>query len=251
MKTDSQLVLLLEELGANAWPSYIQQTIRTWRLRASFGVTKRANSVYAAGPFPDENWLALVEEFYQRRSIVPAFQVGSASPPELDSILEANGYRIEYPCFLMMALCSEIINRVRDEQRFTCTLAEEADDEWIRDFLILEDYPQEQHRGYSHIFSAIGPSKAFLRLYENDEVIGLGTAVVERSWSGLSNIIVSPRHRQKGAAAQIIRRLTRWAAGRGAERTYLQVLTDNEPALALYDKLGFTAVSQYHYRTLE
>jgi N-acetylglutamate synthase len=251
MKTDSQLVLLLEELGANGWPSYIQQTIGTWRLRAAFGVSKRANSVFAAGPFPDDNWLALAEEFYQRHAITPAFQVGEGSPPEMDCILETKGYRIAFPCFIMTAPCNEIIRRVSDTKRFACTLAEEADDEWIQDFLILEEYPPQRHKGYSYIFSAIGPRKAFLGLYEKDELIGVGTAVAERGWAGLSNIIVSPKHRQKGAAAQIIRHLTEWSAANGAQHTYLQVLRDNEPALALYHKLGFTAVSQYHYRTQE
>ncbi len=43
--------------------------------------------------------------------------------------------------------------------------------------------------------------------------------------------------------------LLEWAAELGATTAYLQVLGDNEPALALYDGLGFTTHHAYAYLT--
>jgi N-acetylglutamate synthase len=34
----------------------------------------------------------------------------------------------------------------------------------------------------------------------------------------------------------------------GIRRVWLQVVAANEPARALYERLGFRTVSQYHYR---
>ncbi|MFD0888109.1 GNAT family N-acetyltransferase [Streptosporangium algeriense] len=40
----------------------------------------------------------------------------------------------------------------------------------------------------------------------------------------------------------------RWARERGAERLYLQVERDNEAALRLYTRAGFSYSHGYHYR---
>ena len=42
--------------------------------------------------------------------------------------------------------------------------------------------------------------------------------------------------------------LARFAASRGAERLYLQVELENEPARALYARAGFVEAYRYHYR---
>jgi ribosomal protein S18 acetylase RimI-like enzyme len=39
-----------------------------------------------------------------------------------------------------------------------------------------------------------------------------------------------------------------WAAGRGAIRAWLEVMADNNDALALYESLGFTEHHRYSYR---
>jgi ribosomal protein S18 acetylase RimI-like enzyme len=39
-----------------------------------------------------------------------------------------------------------------------------------------------------------------------------------------------------------------WGAAQGAVSAYLQVAEENEPALALYDRLGFAPHHRYLYR---
>jgi ribosomal protein S18 acetylase RimI-like enzyme len=249
MKTDPDLIRLLEQLIANAWPAHIQQTFGQWRLRATFGVTKRANSVFAIGPIPNyPDWMERVEQFYEQHAIEPCYHVSDASPRELDRVLETRGYHKIFECSIMIAKCSGVIERVAHDPRFTIQFSPEADDNWITQLIDLEQYSKERHHAYSHIFSAIRCTKAFVRICENGEVVGIGTIVVEQGWAGLSNIVVAPNYRRKGIAVQLLRSLSVWALENGAEQFYLQVINENEAAVQLYHKLGFNVVSHLHYR---
>ncbi|UFJ41074.1 GNAT family N-acetyltransferase [Brevibacillus humidisoli] len=252
MSGDTKLIRLIEELAANGWPAYIQQTLGAWRLRANMDVTKRANSVYTSGPFPEHGeWLDIVEDFYRRRSLSPCFHISETSPAELDGILDSAGYRKDSACFTMVASCGEVMDRSVESDLFTSEFAGEASSEWIHAFIRLEGYSPGRYEGYVHIFSMIGPKKAFVILREHGELIALGTAVVERGWAGLSNIVVAPEHRGKGAAIALLRSLADWSLRNGADQLYLQVLKDNSPALSLYRKMGFTPLYEYHYRLLD
>ncbi|MCI4335742.1 MAG: GNAT family N-acetyltransferase [Thermoplasmata archaeon] len=56
-------------------------------------------------------------------------------------------------------------------------------------------------------------------------------------------IWVDPSHRRRGYATYVFRWLEQEAARLGADRIGLNVLADNEGALALYEKLGYRATS--------
>jgi ribosomal protein S18 acetylase RimI-like enzyme len=61
-------------------------------------------------------------------------------------------------------------------------------------------------------------------------------------------VTVDETHRRRGLATSVMAALGTWAAGRGATSCVLQVVASNAPALALYDRLGFTEHHRYHYR---
>jgi N-acetylglutamate synthase len=252
VRGDLKLIRLIEELAANGWPAYIQQTLGAWRLRANMDVTKRANSVYTSGSFPEHGeWMGVVEDFYRRRSLSPCFYISEASPAELDGILDSAGYRKAFECYTMVASCREVMDCSVESDQFTSEFAGKVCSEWIHDFMRLEGYSLDRYEGYVHIFSAIGPKKAFVSLRDHGELIAIGTVVVERGWAGLSNIIVDAEHRGKGVATALLRSLADWSLCNGADQLYLQVLKDNSPALSLYRKLGFAPLYEYHYRLLD
>jgi ribosomal protein S18 acetylase RimI-like enzyme len=60
---------------------------------------------------------------------------------------------------------------------------------------------------------------------------------------------VAPEHRRQGLAATVMDALHRWGRTQGAARAYLQVSSDNAPALALYARLGYHHHHDYRYRT--
>lgn len=74
-----------------------------------------------------------------------------------------------------------------------------------------------------------------------------GTAAYSRDWVGLRSIDVAPEHRRRGFGLAVVDALLGWGAERGASTAYLQVLGDNQPALALYERLGFRVHHAYRY----
>jgi ribosomal protein S18 acetylase RimI-like enzyme len=66
-----------------------------------------------------------------------------------------------------------------------------------------------------------------------------GEAGIDGDWLGIHNLVVEPAYRRRGMARAVLRELLAWGAEQGATTSWLHVQTDNEPALALYDGLGF------------
>jgi GNAT superfamily N-acetyltransferase len=79
--------------------------------------------------------------------------------------------------------------------------------------------------------------------------VASGFAAYADDWVGFRGIEVSPDHRRQGHGRMVMAALLDWAAELGAATAYLQVLGDNEPALGLYEGLGFTTHHAYAYLT--
>jgi GNAT superfamily N-acetyltransferase len=73
--------------------------------------------------------------------------------------------------------------------------------------------------------------------------IATGSAVLDDGWLCLHGLAVDPNHRRQGLATAVLAELVEWGAERGARTAWLHVETDNAPALALYERLGF---SEHH-----
>lgn len=56
---------------------------------------------------------------------------------------------------------------------------------------------------------------------------------------------VDPMIRQNGLGTALLRALAAWAVSEGATQAYLQVVHDNAPAIALYERLGFKSHHTY------
>ena len=83
------------------------------------------------------------------------------------------------------------------------------------------------------------------------EPVALGLGVVNQGWLGIYCMATDERVRRRGVATGIIHALANWAQLYGARQVYLQVMTANEPALALYRRCGFSTLYHYHYREKE
>lgn len=74
-----------------------------------------------------------------------------------------------------------------------------------------------------------------------------GIAAYDRDWVGFRGIEVDPNRQREGLGVAVMAALLEWGAEQGATTAYLQVIADNAPALALYERLGFTTHHAYRY----
>lgn len=242
-------IALLDELAANARPSRVQQSLDRWRLRASDGITRRANSVLCNAPTPRyEGWLEYIEDFYRRQGLPARYQISPASPPDLDALLDAQGYSFTSETSVMVAETREVLARAPHISGIDLSLEGSFSDVWLDMFLRAEGFPESQRASYTLTFSSLGPESAFVLAYSKGEPAAVGMSVAERGWAGLFSIVTFPQFRRRGIAREVVRVLAAWALAAKAGGLYLQVVANNEPAANLYRQLGFTSLYSYHYR---
>jgi len=73
--------------------------------------------------------------------------------------------------------------------------------------------------------------------------IASGAGLLDGDWLCVHGLAVDAAHRRRGLATAMMAELVEWGAERGARTAWLHVETDNAPALALYERLGF---SEHH-----
>ncbi|MDY8022035.1 GNAT family N-acetyltransferase [Paenibacillus polymyxa] len=98
------------------------------------------------------------------------------------------------------------------------------------------------------MLSNIKTKKGFVSLYYEEQVIACGLGVIEREYIGLYDIVTDINYRNRGFAEQMILNLLKWGKENGAKYSYLAVVSNNEPALRLYSKIGYSEIYKYWYR---
>ncbi len=258
---------LIERLADAAWPAEQCQALGPWTLRASRGVTRRANSVLTLGARGlDRKELAKLiesaERFYAERSLPPVFQLSPMSPAALDRMLEDRGYGISGASEVWTAPCnggadilvcpeeisgqpSHLALPIRLSTKIT--LEPSPSQSW---FDCAFDEPEERRAIHEELVRRIPSPRAFATVSDGRAAEGVGMAVanVQHGIAGIFCMATRLENRRKGIAAGILSSLSDWAAALRIRKLYLQVMNDNAPARALYARAGFTSAFPYHYR---
>lgn len=79
---------------------------------------------------------------------------------------------------------------------------------------------------------------------ENGEVVGYVGSQSVLGESDMMNVAIHPDHRRKGVAEALVLALAKDLKERDNVCLTLEVRVSNEPAIALYEKLGFTQVGR-------
>jgi len=243
--------LELDLLANAAWPALVCEPLRAWVLRATQGVTNRANSVLTVGKpgaaagrdvTPD---IDAAESFYRRQALPPCFYISPATqPPELDAALARRGYVLEKPTEVWTADASHAppLGDLNDVK-----LAAAADPDWCD---CAFDEPQPRRAVHEAIVNRIDRPRTFASIRLGGRVISCGLAVSERQWTGIFCMATTPEHRRRGLASRVLAALIASTPVHGDRRLYLQVMTSNAAARSLYHRFGFRFAYAYHYRTL-
>ena len=112
----------------------------------------------------------------------------------------------------------------------------------------LQGHTKKQAQLYRRIVRALAIPAAFAVLIDDGGIGALAFGAIHRGLICYELVVTDPQRRRRGYARRIIASLAAWAMERGATGACLEVEAANSPALALYDRLGFSELYRYHYR---
>lgn len=245
--TESHDIRRYEEISNNAWPALKTVQYDGWILRFARGVTKRANSINLLYPstIPPAEKVAFCEKICRHESVAPCFKVTPAAEPSgIDGLLAGQGYGIRAEISFQTLPISARETTFHDDIRISSAIRPA----WIDHFIRMNGFDAARRPVYAAIMRQVVTPMCMVTLEKEGAVAGVGLGVVEGRHLGIFDIVVAAEHRRLGAGRTIVGSILSWGAGQGAKVAYLQVLTDNLPALNLYDEMGFREIYRYWYR---
>jgi GNAT superfamily N-acetyltransferase len=243
-KAEPSDVVLLERLAARSWRGLEQEPYGDWLLRASGGFTGRGNSVLVVGepPVPLEDAVATVRRWYAERGLRPQAQVPLPGSEAADAAFAAAGWTTPEDVLVLTAPLADW-----PSADVAVDLAPEPDDAWLAGYRYRgSPLPPVAHRV---LVNTDDPVFASVRLSpEPAPLAAVARGVVVEDCLVVTAVTVAEEARRRGLGTAVMAALGRWARDRGGRWCLLQVVETNEPALALYRRLGFVEHHRYHYR---
>lgn len=230
------------------WPAADSTELDGWLVRRNAGVTMRANSVLpASAPFDLDRALDYVENLYAAHQIAPSFQVGPAAQPgDLDEYLAARGYEVRTPTLVMCAEVADVLAKL-PEPTTAVNISSTPGDDWMALWWVVDGHGGSDAQPAARQILNRGRA-LYATISSGRQAQAVGRLALVDDWAGIYCLAVDPAYRRQGLAQATIHGLLQKATTVGVNHVWLQVVEANTPARALYDRLGFRAVSRYHYR---
>lgn len=240
------LITRIETMSFKALPALERRYYDGWLLRYSNGYTRRANSVnpvYAS--YEDvELKISQCEAFYHSKQRPTIFKMTDAVYPEnLDAILADDGYHKEATTHVLTCSLDQ-----QSSAPDNIHISTRQTPEWIEHFVRLNKINKDYAKTVSQMLKLISTPCGYLSLLDDKQVVGVALGVLDDGWMGIFDVVVDAGQRGKGYGRAVVQSLMSWGKTQGAHHAYLQVQGDNEGAIQLYEKLGFTRQYSYWYR---
>ena len=240
----------LEEVSGRIWPAPDEEWLGRWWLRSAGGFTARAGAVRPLGDpgRPLDSALAYVVDWYSSRGVPAMIRVVNGS--NLGAELDRRGWVTGAQCVVQTVTVARLARllgvRALPGPSPVVHTAAVPPPSWLERYHggSITPVPCRYLTGAADV--------VFATIEAGDPAapaVAIGRVAVERPWAGFAAIEVDPLMRRQGHARAVMVTLTELAASHGAVRAWLEVLSDNGAALALYATLGFTDHHRYSYRT--
>ena len=249
---DKKEIKTIEDISLNAWPSHQMQIYDGWILRFSHFYTHRTNCVEQIGTaiIPIEEKTAYCEKIYRRWNSPCIFKITPLTHPTFDPFLQKRGYEIQHETDVM---CRDLIEVKEDcvlqrDDPSVC-LETRITDEWIDALFTIKGNATVTHlKIVPSMYAAIPKDIFCASIRQDNRIVCTGLGILDREYIGLYAINVEKKFRRRGYAEKVCRTLLSEGKKAGAAKAYLQVVSDNAPAIALYSKLGFEKQYRYWFR---
>lgn len=246
---------IIEELSLNNWQPLSTLLYDGWVLRIAKGYTIYANSISAIyhSTYDLNQKIKECEKIYLDNGLPPTYKITPfVKPDNLDDILEEKGYSlVDYNGSPYISVQTMELDGIIEPNLHSVRLDEKINTEWVDDFCRLNNVKEKDKDTMIQMLSNIVTKKCLISLYNNGDVVACGLGVIEREYIGLYDIVTDTKFRNQGFGLQLILNLLKWGKVNGAKYSYLTVLLNNEPALKLYSKIGFSEIYKYWYRVKE
>jgi ribosomal protein S18 acetylase RimI-like enzyme len=236
-----------EAAGFRAWPAGTTHYDGTWLLRLTAGYpAKRLNSVNPLDPSDLTNLHERIGEAGRRfdefgRPLI--FRMSPLSGRPLEAHLDSLGWaRFDESRVMRLPLDGAAVDDAMDQ----IPLKDVA--RFIGAALDVHGYDAALRQGLADVVAAIQPEAGLFVLEQDEHPMATAICVHDGDLAGLFEIATSAAERGKGYGRRIVLSALKWARLRGATEAWLQVGADNQPAVKLYEAIGFTEVYRYHYR---
>jgi ribosomal protein S18 acetylase RimI-like enzyme len=237
----------LQRVMASGWRALEVEPLGDWLLRAAGGFTRRANSALVVGDpgRPLDAAVAAVQEWYDARGLPARVQVPAAEGAGLAPVLAARGWTVATTTHVLTAEAAHVLRAVPDRAPLSVRIDAQPDDAWL-----------DSYRSDAHPLPPVArdvltnhPVVGFASVREGGRCLAVARVAVDGVWAGLFGVEVDPAYRRRGLGQAVTAAALRWAVDAGARRTYLQVVAANEPAVALWQRLGYEHHHDYVYAT--
>ena len=235
----------VEELSLNSSATPRQLLYDGWLVRLSPGKARRARSInpFYAGQVPLDEKLDRCAALYRDRGLPMLLRITPfVSPPDLDDALASRGH--------VAFEETRVLTADIGPGPAVSPAVGHHDIGWTVDVVSeLRRARREDRDAHRQRLEALPVPVMGFAIRNRDDVACAGVAIVEAPWVGLFDIVTAPEHRGRGLASALTAAMLAWARGVGADRAYLQMEANNEPARAVYRKHGFVDRYAYWYRS--
>ncbi len=242
MRTNNETLREIERLHVRAWPASETARIAGWLWRWSGGGSQRANSVSTIDFIGNDVVAALdeVEARYRAKaSPVRLHTFELSQPAEIPALLIARGYGPGDTTVTMLATspsgCMPETSRA-----FDIVIADDPSPQWLD--VYMEAITESRREVNRLILRRIPDPRAFISVRRGERVISTALCVVNGGLAVAECVATRNDARGQRGADHAMRALMTWAASLGAHTVGLQVVDGNQPAIALYRRLGFDNV---------
>jgi ribosomal protein S18 acetylase RimI-like enzyme len=249
----------LELVAAAGWPAVETGAVGDWLLRASDGWTRRGNSALAVGdpgrPVPAA--VDAVVGWYRERGLQPAIAVPLPLGRRVQPHLDRRGWATVAPTLVQTAGLADLASRLSDGPGDRpagraggrlpspdVRLHREPTPDW---FAGVGGRKGGLPPAARRILTGVSTTR-YAAGYVAGTLVATARGVLTDGWLGMSVVGVDPAQRRRGWAGRLTAALVDWAVDAGAQRAYLQVEASNEPAVRLYERLGFRIAHTYVVR---
>lgn len=237
-----------------AWPAAEVDEVGGWPMRATAGITRRANSALALdapeGLDALDAQLAAVTRWYAERRLTPRVQLGlEAHRLGLVDAVAARGWALgDGACDVLARSLDGVVAPAADVH---VEPADRPSDEWLDTWWAVS--PRDGADARRHAEGILGriaaPARFVLGRTEDGAAAACALGVVAEGALVIESVATLPDRRRRGAATVLAADLAGWAAGLGAREAVLGVERTNSGALAFWQGLGFTPRSAWTYAT--